>query len=227
MKCLTSCNLLFGKFVSFCTLYWCLRMIDSALFILAKGQCEVSFAIRSVKHGCPFKLLGLFFRFIHWCHSFPYSRCILMCIFQNCHDFADVPSTSKSSKPPGIPHRQEQALCSRFSPAAEAKSWMKWRHMHCFPVVGDGHQPNSRVLYTHYKDSLFLVGWVYPQRRELIDPHMKGDQWFLLLCTCEAGILRLRQTCLLQHDKFAPTHLVFFRGEVDMSILVKIPYHQV
>ena len=24
---------------------------------------------------------------------------------------------------------------------------------HCFPMVGDGHQPNSRGLYTHYNDS--------------------------------------------------------------------------
>ena len=54
------------------TLCWCLRMIDSALFILAKGQCEVSFAIHSVKHGCPFKVLRLFFRFIHSsCRSSP------------------------------------------------------------------------------------------------------------------------------------------------------------
>ena len=29
---------------------------------------------------------------------------------------------------------------------------------HWFPVVGDGHQPNSRGLYTHYKDSLLKVG---------------------------------------------------------------------
>ena len=24
---------------------------------------------------------------------------------------------------------------------------------HCFHIIGDGHQPNSRGLYTHYKDS--------------------------------------------------------------------------
>ncbi len=29
---------------------------------------------------------------------------------------------------------------------------------HCFPMVGDGHQPNSRGLYTHYKDSLLKIG---------------------------------------------------------------------
>ena len=27
-----------------------------------------------------------------------------------------------------------------------------------FNVIGDGHQPNSRGLYTHYKDSLLKVG---------------------------------------------------------------------
>ena len=31
----------------------------------------------------------------------------------------------------------------------------------------DGHQPNSRGLYTHYKDSLLKVGWVYPRYKEL------------------------------------------------------------
>ena len=25
-------------------------------------------------------------------------------------------------------------------------------------IIGDGHQPNSRGLYTHYKDSLLKVG---------------------------------------------------------------------
>ena len=35
------------------------------------------------------------------------------------------------------------------------------------PMVGDGHQPNSRGLtYTHYKDSLLKVGWVYPQYKQ-------------------------------------------------------------
>ena len=27
-----------------------------------------------------------------------------------------------------------------------------------FHIIGDGHQPNSRGLYTHYKDSLLKVG---------------------------------------------------------------------
>ncbi len=32
-----------------------------------------------------------------------------------------------------------------------------------FPyLIGDGHQPNSRGLYTHYKDSLLKVGWPSP-----------------------------------------------------------------
>ncbi len=33
---------------------------------------------------------------------------------------------------------------------------------HYFHIVGDGHQPNSRGLYTHYKDSLLKVGWPSP-----------------------------------------------------------------
>ena len=35
-----------------------------------------------------------------------------------------------------------------------------------FHIIGDGHQPNSRGLYNHYKDSLLKVGWVYPQYKE-------------------------------------------------------------
>ena len=36
--------------------------------------------------------------------------------------------------------------------------------------VGGCHQPSSRVLYTHYKDSLLKVGFSHPQYMELIDP---------------------------------------------------------
>lgn len=35
---------------------------------------------------------------------------------------------------------------------------------HDFPVVGDGHQHESRALYTHYKDFLLGVGWPLPQK---------------------------------------------------------------
>ena len=28
---------------------------------------------------------------------------------------------------------------------------------HYFHIIGDGHQPNSRGLYTHYKDSMLAV----------------------------------------------------------------------
>ena len=31
-------------------------------------------------------------------------------------------------------------------------------NFHYFHIVGDGHQPHSRGLYTHYKDSLLKVG---------------------------------------------------------------------
>ena len=36
---------------------------------------------------------------------------------------------------------------------------------HYFHIIGDGHQPNSRGLYTHYKDSLLKVGWPSPIQR--------------------------------------------------------------
>ncbi len=35
---------------------------------------------------------------------------------------------------------------------------------HYFHIIGDGHQPNSRGLYTHYKDSLLKVGGPIPQK---------------------------------------------------------------
>ena len=40
---------------------------------------------------------------------------------------------------------------------------------HYFNIIGDGHQPNSRGLYTQYKDSLLKVGWPlddHPQYNE-------------------------------------------------------------
>ena len=33
---------------------------------------------------------------------------------------------------------------------------------HYFHIIGDGHQPNSRGLYTHYKDSLLKGGMTIP-----------------------------------------------------------------
>ena len=35
-------------------------------------------------------------------------------------------------------------------------------------MVGDSHKQNNRGLYTHYEDSLWKVGWVYPQCKEFI-----------------------------------------------------------
>ena len=40
---------------------------------------------------------------------------------------------------------------------------------HYFHIIGDGHQPNSRDLYTHHKDFLLKVGWVYPQENATFD----------------------------------------------------------
>ena len=33
---------------------------------------------------------------------------------------------------------------------------------HYFQIIGDGHQPNSRGLYTHYKDSVIKGGMTIP-----------------------------------------------------------------
>ena len=46
----------------------------------------------------------------------------------------------------------------------KGKGPQKWSYhhkclnSHYFHIIGDGHQPNSRGLYTHYKDSLLKVG---------------------------------------------------------------------
>ena len=42
-------------------------------------------------------------------------------------------------------------------------------HLH---IIGDGHQPNSRGLYTSYKDSLLKVGWPSPIRSWSTLAHM-------------------------------------------------------
>ena len=44
---------------------------------------------------------------------------------------------------------------------------------HYFHITGDGHQPNSRGLYTHYKDSYQKVGWPSPILRLLTMAHLK------------------------------------------------------
>ncbi len=44
---------------------------------------------------------------------------------------------------------------------------------HYFHIIGDGHQPNSRGLYTHYKDSLLKGGMTIPNTRSL-DPGSHG-----------------------------------------------------
>ena len=33
---------------------------------------------------------------------------------------------------------------------------------HYFHIVGDGHRPNDKGLYAHYKGSLLKVGWPSP-----------------------------------------------------------------
>ena len=33
---------------------------------------------------------------------------------------------------------------------------------HCFPVLGVGHQPNSRCVFPQYEDFLLKLGWPFP-----------------------------------------------------------------
>ena len=44
----------------------------------------------------------------------------------------------------------------------------------CFPMVWDGHQPNNRKIYTHYKDSLWQVGWQFLIKRVLTLAHISS-----------------------------------------------------
>ena len=52
------------------------------------------------------------------------------------------------------PLRKTPAKSSSFSGAHMCQGL----NPHYFHIIGDGHQPNSRGLYTHYKDSLLKVG---------------------------------------------------------------------
>ena len=55
----------------------------------------------------------------------------------------------------------EGRSCTELSPMSgqNLQIYMCWGlNSHWFPVVGDGHQPNRRGVYTHYKDSLLKVG---------------------------------------------------------------------
>ena len=54
---------------------------------------------------------------------------------------------------------------------------------HYFHIIGDGHQPNSRGLYIHYKDSRQerLEEFIHPQYKELIDPGSNDVDSILLL----------------------------------------------
>ena len=48
---------------------------------------------------------------------------------------------------------------------------------HYFHIIGDGHQPNSRGLYTHYKDSLLKVGgFPSPKKRDFWPWHIWRKQ---------------------------------------------------
>ena len=49
-----------------------------------------------------------------------------------------------------------------LSPKKE-KHMCQGLNSHYFHIIGDGHQPNSRGLYTHYKDSQLKVGWPSPK----------------------------------------------------------------
>ena len=53
---------------------------------------------------------------------------------------------------------------------------LKCANSHYFHIGDVGYQPNTGSLYTHYKDFLLQVGWVYPRYEELIDPGTNGDQ---------------------------------------------------
>ena len=55
----------------------------------------------------------------------------------------------RSNKPGVGVHRCNLYVCDRVVGSINS---------HYFHIIGDGHQPNSRGLYTHYKDSLLKVG---------------------------------------------------------------------
>ena len=74
---------------------------------------------------------------------------------------------------------------------------------HYFHVIGDGHQPNSRGLYTHYKDSIIKGGRSpIPNTRSLERP------WHICLYCLQASIFSgfrkniSPKLCLEDHPSF-------------------------
>ena len=59
-----------------------------------------------------------------------------------------------------------------FFPILEDKP--KCLNPHYFHIIGDGHQPNSRGLYTHYKDSLLFRWDDHPQTNATFDHGTNG-----------------------------------------------------
>ena len=54
-------------------------------------------------------------------------------------------------------------------------------HMCCWGPNSDGHQPNSRVLYTHCEDSLLHKGWMtIPDIRVFPKIQVPKNGWFIM-----------------------------------------------
>ncbi len=78
--------------------------------------------------------------------------CSWICIYWNCCRIR-------------IPFDNNIIHCTPFD-----QSYVLGSKLPLVPCSRDGHQPNSRGVYTHSKDSLLMGGWAYPHYRELIDP---------------------------------------------------------
>ena len=72
-----------------------------------------------------------------------------------------------------VPHAKYDTTLNAWTPKTRMKEeWTKMGdpnsnmcqglNSHYWHIIGDGHQPNSRGLYTPYKDSLLKVGWPSP-----------------------------------------------------------------
>ena len=54
-----------------------------------------------------------------------------------------------------------------FPPVVIGHMWRSDLNSHYFHVIGEGHQPNSGGVYSHYKDSLLKVGsWSSQKKRD-------------------------------------------------------------
>ena len=60
-------------------------------------------------------------------------------------------------------------MCARIYTPKISPPPKKYIYIYTY-IIGDGYQPNSRGLYTHYKDSLYIKGGMTIPNIRSLDP---------------------------------------------------------